>query len=609
MEIKEAGTKTISDLSEYFFVVPDYQREYVWEPDTHVDRFIIDIENEFDAQKESQENYFIGSIIILKNKNGKYEVIDGQQRLTTIVLAICAFRDLLIENEADLNEDQKNNLNHLKSFLYHFDIKTQKKQFRLELQYPESKNFLECLILNRNFKEEKTSSIRKMRLAYENLNKHFASYLKAGIDVLVRYTIFYLTNIEIVVIRPEDLGSALKIFETINQRGAGLNAMDLVKNLLFSKTDETNFPDIKNIWKEIIKNLESCQEDQNPLRFLRYFIMSRYHNGILREDDLYNWIISTEGKEVTKYDKDPVGFASELNHISKRYANLVKATERMKWGEDYNNVTNIGFINRYKSRQHLILLLALHEQTEAHVVDYLAQQIESFFFFSNTIGIQAKSNEQNFSKWAKGLRGAKTVDEVRQIINKTIKPFLEEKVQQFKHKFKDLYHYDYNPQYRIKYVLGRLENTIRQKSNLPVSSIEHFQSYQLEHILPQTAHNHHQTTDYLNIDEYNDHVYLMGNVTLLESQYNQVINNCNDLSTDWFDRKQEYYDKSDIIMTRLMNDAYSVGKDTASNRLKSDIAHVFETWNYKDITKRQEILMDLALETWKIDGKRLDTHG
>ena len=129
--------------------------------------------------------------------------------------------------------------------------------------------------------------------------------------------------------------------------------------------------------------------------------MSRYYNGVLREDDIYKWIISPDGKAATKYVEQPLLFAKELKKISKRYSDLVIATELVKDGGLYPNITNIGFVNKYKSRQHLILLLALDSNCSKEEIEYLAEQIESYFFFSNTIGIQAKRNESLFALWVK----------------------------------------------------------------------------------------------------------------------------------------------------------------------------------------------------------------
>ena len=162
----DAQVKSIEKLKDYFFLVPDYQREYVWKADDQVEQFLTDIDNEYDENAEQQESYFIGSIIIVKNKN-KYDVIDGQQRLTTITLTLCAIRDLLSNQE--LTELQKNHLSTVNNLLYSFDLDTEKHLLRLELQYEESKNFLDTLILKEKYEGENTASIQKMRAEFWHL--------------------------------------------------------------------------------------------------------------------------------------------------------------------------------------------------------------------------------------------------------------------------------------------------------------------------------------------------------------------------------------------------------------------------------------------------------
>ncbi|MFY0072210.1 DUF262 domain-containing protein, partial [Acinetobacter baumannii] len=86
--------KSVCELKDFYFSVPNYQREYVWKADDQVEQFLVDIDNEYEEDSKEQQSYFIGSIIIVKNNEGKYDVIDGQQRLTTIMLTLCAMRDL-----------------------------------------------------------------------------------------------------------------------------------------------------------------------------------------------------------------------------------------------------------------------------------------------------------------------------------------------------------------------------------------------------------------------------------------------------------------------------------------------------------------------------------
>ena len=602
MEIK-AEVKSITKLKDYFFIVPDYQREYVWKVDDQVEQFLIDIENEYEPKSDNQKSYFIGSIIIVEN-NGKFDVIDGQQRLTTIILSLCAFRDML--KPLDLDSKQKKYLQTIEELLSDFDINTDESKLRLELQYEESKDFLSKLIENQVFEEIETASIKKMKSAYERLKAHFELYLQDNVESLVGFARFFLTKIELVLIESENLSSALKIFETINQRGSGLNAMDLVKNLLFSQANETDFQKIKETWKEITSNLQLCKEDNSPLRFLRYFLMARYYNGVIREDDIYKWIISPEGKAETKYETKPLEFANELRKISKRYSDLVVATELIKDGGNYPNITNIGFVNKYKSRQHLILLLALDVNCSKDEIEYLGGNLESFFFYSNTLGIQAKNNERLFALWASKIRGLKAIEEIKIIIEQTMVAYIKEKVGEFKSVFLNIRHSSYDPLYRLRYVLGKIENTVLIKSGLPVKGKDFLDNLQIEHILPQTPKDNLFPSEFNDKDEYFNMVFKLGNVTLLESTINQAVNNFNDLSNDWFQKKQEEYINSNIISTNLINDKFSIGNNTGLNRFKSDYNFSFTKWTKEDIIKRQEILLELAFDTWRFNDKRID---
>jgi len=602
MKIK-AEVHSISKLKDYFFIVPDYQREYVWKPDDQVEQFIMDIDNEFEAGASNQKGYFIGSIIIVEN-NGKFDVIDGQQRLTTIILSLCAFRDLL--KPLVLDSKQQKYLQTIEELLSDFDIKTDETQLRLELQYEESKDYLKKLIQSGTYEDERTPSIKKMQQAYDKLKTHFDSYLKLGLDNLTEFARYFLTEIELVIIQSEDLSSALKIFETINQRGAGLNAMDLIKNLLFSQAKESEFQNIKDTWKEITMNLQACNEDNSPLRFLRYFLMARYHDGVIREDDIYKWIISPDGKLATKYESEPLAFAKELKKISRRYSELVIATEWFSDGGSYPNITNIGFVNKYKSRQHLILLLALDSNCSKYEIEYLAEQMESFFFFSNTIGIQAKNNERLFALWAGKMRSVKTIEDIREILSTTMIPYIADKIPQFKSEFLNISHGSYNPLYRLRYVLGKIENTVLVKSGLPIKGHDFFASLQVEHVLPQTPKLGVLPEEFTDKDEYYGAVHKIGNVILLESTINQAVNNFNDMTSDWYQKKQNEYVKSDVVTSNLMNHDYSIGKNTAINKFKTDFNYKFDSWNKETIIERQKVLLELAFETWRFNGNRID---
>lgn len=601
----DAQVKSIEKLKDYFFLVPDYQREYVWKADDQVEQFLTDIDNEYDENAEQQESYFIGSIIIVKNKN-KYDVIDGQQRLTTITLTLCAIRDLLSNQE--LTELQKNHLNTVNNLLYSFDSDTEQLLVRLELQYDESKGFLDSLIKKETYIGEVTASIQKMRAAYNQIYNYLENILQKGVADLTKFAKFFYNKIELVLIESEDIGSALKIFETINQRGASLNAMDLVKNLLFRQANESQFSIIKETWKKINEALLRCGEDENPLRFLRYFMMARYHNGILREDDIYNWIITKSGKAILKYETHPIELVKEIEFMAQRYADLVNATRRLSDGSDYPHVTHIGFINKYKARQHLVMLLALSKNADKEAIDYLAQQIESFYFVTNTVGILGKSNEHSFANWVVSFRGKTTIEEIQQAVEKTIVPYVLERLDTLKFKFLNIRHDGYNPQYRQRFILGQLENQARTQAGLTEFNFKQIGQLEIEHIFPQTPKDNVLPEEFLDKAEYNNTIYKLGNVTLLESVINQAINKMNDLTSNWFEQKQQEYKKSILLTVNLLDHQYNIGKNTAINRFKDDKKYIFQAWSKQAIIDRQKIMLDLALDVWRFNDQRLDQY-
>lgn len=607
----DADVFSIKDLDKYYFVVPDYQREYVWEADKHIYQFLVDIDEEFDAHSIEQQSYFLGSIIIVK-KDNKYDVIDGQQRLTTIVLCLCAMRNILesLNNKEPLSRMSSNMLDITKNWLYTFDMEAETTMPRLELQYDDSNGYLDTMIQKLKYENEVTSSIDKMKKAYDRILKHFESYIQQDIKIFEKYVKYFLTSVNVVVIESDNLGSALKIFETINQRGAGLNAMDLVKNLLFSKAKDHDFEIIKAKWKQITSDLQNCDEGDKPLRFLRYFMIARYHNGIIREDGLYSWIISKEGKQKLQYEDRPLSLVNEMAIASKRYSYLVQATNsdsREAGINKYPNVVNIGYINKQRSRQHLILLMALDLNCDNEVINYLAQQIESFLFFANTLKMQTKNYERRFTDWAIKLRGKDSVAEIADFVDEAMAPFLRVYLSDFKNNFLQVKHYDYNPQYRERYILGCLNTEICKQAGLNPLSQDNIQKLQIEHILPQTLINL-DASDEFNEEERDKYTFMLGNTTLLESQINQAINNYNDLSTDWFGMKQAEYIHSNFVLTKLLNDQYTIGKNTGLNRLKNKLNCQFDEWTKSSIEQRQKMLMELAFDHWQLNGKRLDEY-
>ena len=111
-------TLTVSDLfddkNKCKYIIPIYQRNYAW-GDDEISSLLQDIKNACEKNKEQDKNYYIGSLVVYRRENGDFEVIDGQQRLTTLTLIMhhlgkLGFRNVSFEHR-DESEQALSNLN------------------------------------------------------------------------------------------------------------------------------------------------------------------------------------------------------------------------------------------------------------------------------------------------------------------------------------------------------------------------------------------------------------------------------------------------------------------------------------------------------------------
>src|SRR6185369_14804154 len=144
----------LQDAFKNFYIVPDYQREYVWE-ERNVGQLLEDIHSEYKGNRNKE--YFIGSTVVYKNDEGYFELIDGQQRTTTLFLIIASFK----KRYAEFGEKTSA----IERFL--FDAKfdsfgREQNVCKLELQYRDSHNILSAIIGGEILPNKLTGSAKKI---------------------------------------------------------------------------------------------------------------------------------------------------------------------------------------------------------------------------------------------------------------------------------------------------------------------------------------------------------------------------------------------------------------------------------------------------------------
>ncbi|MCZ7545387.1 MAG: DUF262 domain-containing protein [Anaerolineae bacterium] len=197
-----------------FYTVPNYQREFVWQPE-NVEKLLEDVFNEFyrdeDEEPSSSQEYFIGSIVVCPYHDGTFELIDGQQRLTTIFLLLCAIRDALQQESSSPPDTLRRYITDTS-----MDPRTgdDVNRYRIVLQYEDSRNVLEQIGGNARIDTipQDTGSTRNIIAAYETAKGFLAERFDKDPKQIKSFLAKFTSRVKLIRIETPNRAYALKIF-------------------------------------------------------------------------------------------------------------------------------------------------------------------------------------------------------------------------------------------------------------------------------------------------------------------------------------------------------------------------------------------------------------
>lgn len=592
-------------FNQCFYVVPDYQREYVW-TDKEVQQLLDDINDEIDG---SSQEYFIGTILVSPGESANhYEVIDGQQRLTTLFLLLCALKNLF------KGEPQYQMISGLISSSYVNSEGDVISTLKLDPRYENASELMAKIVEINSDPVTTRNAIQASGIpSFGSLDNLLNSY-----DTVYRYVKDnypdntslkkywgYLANKVIFIQISTDVSSALKIFETINERGIGLNPMDLLKNLLFTQVKKDEFTKLKDRWKKITSPLEKNKE--KPLRFLRYYLMANYRienkrsDYVVREDEIYDWFINKTNAAICDYQNKPFDFVQHVVKNVDRYIDY--SSGRGNDSQPNLQMNNLKKLCGGAFSLHYILLLAASNFPK-QLFDHFVVQLESFLFYYIFTKTPTKELERNFSLWADELRqiSAET-DSKKQIelYNQFLKDRFVKSITAKENELTDyLKRYSLNSmqQYRTRYFLAKLTQHVDMayKGMKTPGALDEYTVLDIEHILPNNP-TINLRSDFISKNpgaDYDEYKNRLGNLTLLEKPINIVVGN------DFFLKKCDEYKKSKYYLTSSIPALTTVGSNTSINRI-NQMLKAFTDWNATNIDDRQAMLSRLAKEVWKIE--------
>jgi len=327
--INSANARTISEIfnpdSKVKYIVPKYQREYAWRRE-EVEELLNDL-------LENQEGYFLGTMLCVNKttdtlEENILEIIDGQQRLTTISLLYAAIYKRYSEMDKDDDEFKAEKVN-LKNRLM---IKSKKNEIKLILSsqnnnFEDYKTILNEIGIYNDPAFKKPANLGNRRL-YKTYN-YMIKRLLGMSDEEIRSFLDKINSAIIVKIEVSNYSDAYTLFESLNNRGLPLSAMDLIKNKLLSEIDKRHkmgkssidMDDAFELWKKITENIEDYNFQE---RFLR-----QYYNAFRYDDKIKvkKFPRATKSTLIKIYEqlieKDPEFILTELVNKSKMYSRFV----------------------------------------------------------------------------------------------------------------------------------------------------------------------------------------------------------------------------------------------------------------------------------------------
>lgn len=282
--------KTINDLlsdKKADFLIPDYQRPYAWNEEQCQtlwdDIFLFSFpDNNYEAFDENEE-YFLGSIVTYKNEHGKSEVIDGQQRLTTLMLILRAFYDKFA------NMQDRNSIltrDRIEKCIWKTDTfgTADKNTLKIDSEVATDNDKVEFLELLRTGLVEQNSKSQYV-MNYKFFQKKIDEFLQAFPSFFPYLPARILGNCILLPIEAESQDTALRIFSTLNDRGLPLSDADIFKAQFYKyygslgNKDEfiTEWKNLEEITSTVFKPINGTPMDE---LFARYMYYLRAKEGI-----------------------------------------------------------------------------------------------------------------------------------------------------------------------------------------------------------------------------------------------------------------------------------------------------------------------------------------
>ena len=539
-----------------FYKIPRFQRDYSWTLEQWEDLW-TDILNTIKDPSQEDDSHYMGYLVLQSTDDKTFEVIDGQQRLTTLTLIILAVIKNLQRLIDEKNEPEQNiqRINQIRqTYIGYLDPVSLVSKSKLTLNHNNNDYFQHYIIPleklpQRGFK----ASEHLLRKSFEWFDAQVSSLLKSVVSYKGQYLAKFVEDLSdalfFTVITVTDELNAYKVFETLNSRGVRLSSTDLLKNYLFSVLDTNSEAQYElDILEKRWLQMESRLQSEKFPDFLRVYWNSKYK--LSRHSELF--------KTVKNNVKDRAGVFGLIKGLESDLDNYLALISPEL--SDFNEAdkTNLAILRMFRVRQPYPLLLSAKRKFTQKEFSSLLRAIVVITFRYNTIGSYSPTDQEKvYCAVAEKISSNEILD--LNDVWSYLKPiYIDDKRFYLDFCCKSINTSDSRSRKLVRYILCLIEKNISGTS-LDFTS----DSLNIEHILPQNAPD---GWNGFTSEACMEMVYRLGNMVLLQPSKNR------DIGVEDYSEKIKVLSECTIKTTQLVANNYKEWSPEAIDSHQKDMA-------------------------------------
>lgn len=551
----KADTKNLEELFAYLkkIIIPAYQRNYSWTEEV-ANQLLEDI-LEINS-KDRRYKHFVGPIVsIIHNSESSCRIlIDGQQRITTILILLIALKNLVEKNKVEV-EDKELFIKEIDIKYLFNELKKDEERIKLKPYNKDNENYLNLL------KDEcidKNTCIFKNYLFFKNEIERLYIEESLNIDNLFETIKTRIIFVDI-QLEASSTDNAQDIFESLNSKGQDLTNADLIRNLILMNKNEYEQDEIyKKYWEKIENN---CGID-NVDKFIRYWLIYKNDSFDSKNSpkekgaDIYKkfkYFLKDKNIDLYELLKELLQFSNYYKIILNNEFERINIINELEIGTSYPFIFYMFYLKDEGIIDDNIIIEALKiiesYVFRRYICDFGTNILSSVFF--NLKKDMDKVNSGNF------------IDKLSYVLlSKTGNAYLPRDLEFIDNLKIRNFHGNKKP--KILFLFKELEQ-FNNKENVSFSNLT------LEHIIPQTLTE--EWKKYLGDkwqEIYDKYLWNIGNLTY--TGYNS------EMSNRLYCYKKPYYINSGVSLNRNLP----------------------EDFKEKDIIKRAEDLSKLASQRWSL---------